>query len=130
MKFSTTLTTCMFTLIAVAGCDPEVDATDRDLQAQHDQLADHADERMAAARADAAGPMSLDPELALADAPDVARIACISGSVEYGYLPSGVCGGCKINGVYPGQKILYRKRDCVAGAWTAWTPNGSECQDC
>ncbi len=139
MKFSTTLTTFLFTSIAVAGCDPEIDATDLDLREQHEQLADLASERLTADGEDLADAddaddveiaMSLDPELALADAPDGARAACISGSVEYQMMPSGLCGGCKINGMYAGQKFINRERECKSGAWTAWVATGSQCGDC
>lgn len=141
MKFSTTLTTCMFTLIAVAGCDPEIDGTDLDLREQHEQLDEVASERMTPGATDLADAyaddvddadiaMSLDPDLALADAPDGARAACQSGSVEYSLMPSGLCGGCLINDMYAGQKWINRKRECKSGAWTAWLPNGSQCWDC
>ncbi len=138
-------TACTLTLLAVVACDPQVDGVDLEVADRHELLADADDARLAADDdddaddvddaddaddVDDADAMSVDASLDLADAPDGARASCWTGSQEFSYTPSGTCGGCKINNVYPGQKWVERVRFCYAGTWGPWLNGVNQCLDC
>ena len=46
------------------------------------------------------------------------------------HQPSGVCGGCKINGVYPGQKYLDYIIECNNNHWGTPKVWKSYCEPC
>lgn len=129
-------TACTLTLLAVVACDPQVDGVDLEVADRHELLADADDARLAADDDDVndsndAEAMSIDASVDLAAAPDGARASCWAGTQEVSYTPSGTCGGCKINNVYPGQKWIERVRNCSAsGTWGPWQNGDNKCLDC
>ncbi len=132
MKFHTTLkTACLFTCIALGGCDPEVDARAdaeaRTVEADAVSLAD----KIAEAR-DAAEDEAPADELSLefSDAVNASNASCWQGQIQANWNPSGTCGGCKIQSVYPGQKYIESYRVCNGGTWSPWYQGGTQCVDC
>lgn len=126
MNVRTTLKlACVLSLVAVGGCDvdPEITESDLELAAEDDQDAEAPAE---ATRA------PLDAELDFsAPVEDGLAAQCFVGETRTKTSPSGTCGGCLINGSYPGQKSIHQSSYCKSdGNWSTWTTTGTSCADC
>ena len=135
MKLHTTLkTACLFTFIALGACDPEIDGVareDEDARTAVDGSSVSVADKIVEARDAAdAGTPSDELSLAFTEAVDPSSGSCWQGQVQANWLPSGTCGGCKIQNVYPGQKYVESYRVCNGGTWSPWYNGGSECVDC
>jgi hypothetical protein len=111
-------TACMFSLVAVVGCDPDV--ADVEAEAAQVDVKPLVTLELAADDDEADGEyISVDPSLDMRDAEGSEQAAgqCWPGSWEFQFLPSGTCGGCTISGSYPGLKYIEYKRQC--------SPNGN-----
>lgn len=121
MNVRTTLKlACILSLVTVGACDdPEVVESDLELAAE--------DEDDAEAPAEATRP-SLDFS---APVDDGLAAQCFVGQKRTMDSPTGTCGGCLINGSYPGQKWIHQTSHCLSnGTWSAWQTKSTSCEDC
>ncbi|WP_434418058.1 hypothetical protein [Nannocystis pusilla] len=133
MRFHTFLkTACLFTLLPLAACDDadlDAESVRVELLAEEDLPPPPSALRDAPADEEAEG-ISHDLSLDVADASDPSAATCFTGQVQWQDSPSGTCGGCLINGAYPGQRANRYYRTCQNGNWTSWTYYDYLCFDC
>lgn len=130
MHIRNVLKLACLTLTCAAACDDaELDASDEDIAAAA-VVEDDAELRAAAEDpeddADRDARLTLDPDLDLRVDPEVGESAvgqCTPGTTKEFSTPNGVCGGCVINGYYPGQKMYNYYRYCEdSGYWSGQYP--------
>lgn len=131
--------TCLTLTFATACDDAELDESDDDIAVP---AASHDDAELRAAAddpeddADPEVRLTLDPGLDLRAEPDADESAagqCKPGTTKSFSTPNGVCGGCVINGSYPGQKMYNYYRYCEEpGYWSGVYPANppTSCEHC
>lgn len=114
----------MFTFIALSGCDVEVDGVVRELEEDSELVSEDTDtEHVEELSSDESLDFSLSPE-------PVADGECYDIQVQFRDEPSGLCGGCVIQGAYPGQKELTYARGCENNQWGPWEVVLTRCKHC
>lgn len=123
-------TACMLSLVAVAGCDP--DLVDVDAEAAEVEAEPRPTPELAAEEGEGdAERVSFDAGLDLREGAEGTAYSCWVGSREYHLKPSGTCGGCTISGSYPGQTFIEYERVCASnGYWGAWVQTKTRCEHC
>ncbi|MDC0672479.1 hypothetical protein [Nannocystis radixulma] len=110
----------MFTFIALSACDGEIDGVVRELEEDSELVSEDAEAELSS---DESLDFSLPPEPA-------ADWECYNIQVQYRDEPSGLCGGCVIQGAYPGQKELTYARSCENNQWGPWEVILTRCEHC
>lgn len=136
IKFACLTLTCA---TAVACDDVELDERDDEIAAPAAADADAELRAVAEDAEDDADPdarLTLDPGLDLIADPEAEESAvgqCKPGAIKTFSTPNGICGGCVINGSYPGQKMYNYYRYCEdPGIWSGAYPANppTSCEHC
>lgn len=122
----------MFTFLLLGACDPEDGSVELDIAEEAELAAEEAELHLTNDAEDAPSYSPPDESLAFSQSLDPSNYhhECYNVQIQFRDEPSGVCGGCMINGVYPGQKKLAYARECKDNHWGPWVVYKTSCNDC